>query len=86
MLKQTYHWKKNFFFKKTNENSWKLQSEWVIIVLDQYTDLDFYNASSLKQQAVCRHVAQLAYIIRFRANQSLLLLLSAACLAENQFF
>jgi hypothetical protein len=55
-------------------------------VLDQYTDLDFYNASSLKQQAVCRHVVQLAYIIRFRANQSLLLLLSAACLVENQFF
>jgi hypothetical protein len=28
-------------------------------VLDQHTKLDLYNASSLKQQSACRHVAPL---------------------------
>jgi hypothetical protein len=32
-------------------------------VLDQYAELDFYSASSLKQQSVGRHVAPLGHII-----------------------
>jgi len=32
-------------------------------VLDQHTELDFYSASSLKQQSVDRHVAPLGHII-----------------------
>ena len=32
-------------------------------VLDQHSQLDFYGASSLKQQFVDRHVAPLGYII-----------------------
>jgi len=32
-------------------------------VLDQYAELDFYSASSLKQQSADRHVAPLRHII-----------------------
>jgi hypothetical protein len=38
-------------------------------VLDQHTKLDLYNASSLKQQSACRHVAPLGHIIPI-PNQS----------------
>ena len=37
-------------------------------VLDQYAELDFYSASSLKQQD--RHVAPLGHIIRIPSQQS----------------
>ena len=32
-------------------------------VLDQHVELDFYSASSLKQQSMCRHVAPLWHIM-----------------------
>ena len=35
----------------------------VCFVLDQHAELDFYTASSLKQQSTGRHVAPLRYII-----------------------
>jgi hypothetical protein len=35
----------------------------VRFVLDQHTELDFYSASSLKQQSVGRHIAPLWHII-----------------------
>jgi predicted alpha/beta hydrolase len=35
----------------------------VCFVLDQHTELDFYSASSLKQQSAGRHVAPLGHII-----------------------
>jgi hypothetical protein len=35
----------------------------VHFVLDQHTELDFYSASSLKQQSADRHVAPLGHII-----------------------
>jgi hypothetical protein len=35
----------------------------VRFVLDQHTELDFYSASSLKQQSLDRHVASLGHII-----------------------
>jgi hypothetical protein len=35
----------------------------VRFVLDQHTELDFYSATSLKQQSVGRHVAPLGHII-----------------------
>ena len=42
-------------------------SEWdddqVQFVLDQHYELDFYSASSLKQQSAGRHVALLGHII-----------------------
>ena len=56
----------------------------VRFVLDQHTLLDFYSARSLSQQSADRHVAHLYTLSRFRANQSLLFLLNAACLAEKQ--
>jgi hypothetical protein len=46
--------------------------------------LDFYISRSLKQQSVYRHVTLLGHITDSRANQSLLFLLNAACLAEKQ--
>ena len=48
--------------------SWREQvnSQWdddeVCIVLDQHAELDFYNASSLKQQSAGRHVDPLGHI------------------------
>ena len=56
----------------------------VRFVLDQHTELDCYSASSLKQQSASRNVAPRGHIILIRANQSLLLLLNAVCLAEKQ--
>jgi hypothetical protein len=35
----------------------------VPFVLDQHAELDFYSASSLKQQSAGRHVAPLGHII-----------------------
>jgi hypothetical protein len=35
----------------------------VRFVLDQYANLDFYSASSLKQQSVDRHVAPIGHIV-----------------------
>jgi hypothetical protein len=35
----------------------------VRFVLDQHAELDFYSASSLKQQSANRHVAPLGHII-----------------------
>ena len=35
----------------------------VLFVLDQHTELDFYSASSLKQQSAGRHVTPLGHII-----------------------
>ena len=35
----------------------------VLFVLDQHTELDFYSASSLKQQSAGRHVAPIRRII-----------------------
>ena len=35
----------------------------VRFVLDQHAELDFYSASSLKQQSAVRHVAPLGHII-----------------------
>jgi hypothetical protein len=53
--------------------------------LDQHAELDFYSASSLKQQSVGRQVAPLRHhhILIAITNQSLLFLLNAACLAIN---
>jgi hypothetical protein len=46
---------------------WFIVGKWdddeVRFVLDQYTELEFYSASSLKQQFMDRHVATLWHII-----------------------
>ena len=47
----------------------RLDDDDVGFVLDQHTGLDLYNASSLKQQSACRHVAPLGHIIPI-PNQS----------------
>ena len=73
---QLYHGKNKLIFRDDDE---------VRFVLHQHAELDIYSASSLKQQSVDRLVAPLGHIILiFRANQSLLLLLNAACLEEKQ--
>jgi hypothetical protein len=38
-------------------NEYQLNDDEVLFVLDQHAELDFYSASSLKQQSVDRHVA-----------------------------
>ena len=43
--------------------SFQWDDDEVRFVLDQHAELDFYSASSLKQQSVDRHVAPLWYII-----------------------
>jgi hypothetical protein len=35
----------------------------LVLLLDQYAELDFYSAISLKQQSTSRHVALLGHII-----------------------
>ena len=52
-------------------------------VKDQHAKLDYYSASSLKQQSVGRHVASDTWSW-LRANQSWLLLLNVVCLVEKQ--
>ena len=57
----------------------------VRFVLDQHAELDFYNASSLKQKSAGRHVAPLGHIIPIPSQPVyVLFLLNAACLAEKQ--
>jgi hypothetical protein len=57
---------------------------YVHFVVNQHAWLDFYIVSSLKQQSVCKHIALHSdTLYRCRANQSLLFLLRAARLVEN---
>ena len=63
----------------------------VRFVLDKHAELDFYSDGSLKQQSAGTHVApqvdmslHLDTLFWFRADQSLLFLLNAACLVEKQ--
>ena len=51
---QPYHGKNKVHFDDDDD---------VHFVLDQHAELDFYSASSLKQQSVGRHVALLGHII-----------------------
>ena len=48
-------WREQFFFQRDDDE--------VRFVLDQHAELDFYSASSLKQQSAGRHVAPLGHII-----------------------
>jgi hypothetical protein len=56
----------------------------VRFVLDQHAELDFYRASSLKQQFAGRHVTRLGHIILIPSQPVFDLFLNAACLAEKQ--
>jgi len=51
-------------------------------ILDQHPELDFYSASSLKQQSVYRHVTPLRHIILILSQPIFVLLLSTVCLTE----
>jgi len=53
-------------------------------VLDQPAELDFYSASSLKQQSADRHVAPLGHIIMIPSQPVFFILFNAVCLAEKQ--
>jgi hypothetical protein len=44
-------------------NDFQGDDDKVSFVLDQHVDLDFYRASSLKQQSAGRHIAPLGHII-----------------------
>jgi hypothetical protein len=60
----------------------------VRFVVDQHDELDFYKASSLKQQSAGRHVAPLGHILLwFRTKQSFFVfLLNIACLADSNTY
>jgi hypothetical protein len=45
------------------ENKLIFNDDEVHFVLDQHAELDFYSASSLKQQSVDKHAAPLGHII-----------------------
>jgi hypothetical protein len=60
----------------------KLDDDEVRFVLDEHTELDFYSASSLKQQSTNRHVAPLGHIILIQSQP--VFALNPACLAEKQ--
>ena len=50
------------------------------LYLSQHAELDFYSASSLKQQSSCRHVALLGHIILITRQP----VLQASSLAEKR--
>ena len=63
--------------------NFQLEDDEVRFVLDQHAELDFYSASSLKQQSSDRHVAPLGHIILI-PNQLVfaLELLNATCFPD----
>jgi hypothetical protein len=46
--------------------------------------LDFYSASSLKQQSADRYVSPLGHIILILSQPAVLFLLNVVCIAEKQ--
>ena len=74
---QPYHGENKLYQGDDNDDN-------VRFVLDQYAEMDFYSANSLKQQSADRYVAPLGTLFWFWANQSLLFLLNTVCLAEKQ--
>ena len=63
---------------------WDDDDDEVRFVLHQHAELDFYSASSMKQQSAGRHVAPLGHIIQSQpVFATLVFLLNAACLAEK---
>ena len=73
---QLYHGDKQVNFQWDDDE--------VHFVLDQHAELDFYSASSLKNSPRVDMSFHSDTLFWFRSNQSLLLLLNAACLAEKQ--
>ena len=67
---QLFHGENKFF---------QLNDDDVLFVLDQHAELDFYSASSLKQQSADKHVAPLGHIILIPSQP-----VFAVCLAEKQ--
>jgi len=57
------------------ENNVQRDDDEVRFVSDQHAELDFYSASSLKQQSTGRHVAPLEHIILIPSQP----VLNAAC-------
>ena len=63
------------------ENKLWMRWWWGLFVLDQHAELDFYSASSLKQQSADKHVAPLGHIILIPNQPVFVLFLNAGCLA-----
>ena len=57
-------------------------SMYLIIIRMEHNELDFYSASSLKQQSTNRHVAPLGHIILIPSQS--VFALNPACLVEKQ--
>ena len=63
---------------------WDEDGDDVHFVLDQYADLDFYSTSSLYNNSPRVDKSLHENTFRLGANQSLLVLISTACLVEKQ--
>jgi hypothetical protein len=62
-----------------------MRSWWCPFVIDQHAELEYFNASALKQQSECRHVAPFWHIILILSQP--VFVVSPECrvwLAENQ--
>jgi hypothetical protein len=64
---------------------WWDDNDDVLFILDLYAEMDLHSASSLKRQSAVKHVPPVHSntFFWFWVNQSLLLLLRTACLAET---
>jgi hypothetical protein len=60
----------SYIMARTSYIQWNDDDDDVQFVLDQHAELDFYSASSLKQQSVGRHVSPLRHIILFPSLRS----------------
>jgi len=63
------------FFSENKLHFWWDEENDVRFVLDKHIELNFYSASSLKQQSAGKHFSSLRRIILIPRHQSLLLLL-----------
>ena len=72
------------FHAYQDENILMSDDEWILLCTRPTRWAGFLRASSRKQQSAGRHATLPRHIILTLGNQSLLLLLNAACLAEKQ--
>ena len=70
---QLYHGEEQVNFQRDDDE--------VHFILDQHAELDFYSARPLKQQSEVAMSLQWDTLFWFRANQYLLFLFNAVCLA-----
>jgi hypothetical protein len=76
-----------YLITKNDQVNFQWDDDEVRFVLDQHAELDFYIASSLKQQSADRHVAPLGHIILIPSQPAALIQvkMSSNLICENYF-